>query len=694
MTERPQLLVGAAIGLALIVCLAMLRMSLEKNDEKKGNVSSTRIQTVEETSRLSSASRRATVSRISETSSERGTSTIKGTRLQSAETKEDFEAQKFRAFGNESIFGHIYGDKGPLESATVQLYENDPMTKNPPLREAVTDKNGSYTLERLNDADMKYIFVIRAQNYASEAHMVNLSNGSMRRDERLRQGQELSGVVRDSVTSSPIANATVYYPTQSETVFAMLGTLQSGPAGQFSFPNVRDGTVIAYAEKDGYHRTARKIKTPEKEAEIPMTPGGATLRGVTISRLTKNPEGGAKVVLKTAAFSATTMSGTDGTFEMRDLPAGEFRLYAIKGMPSEEQAVRLADREVKEGVKITLPSPIFVTGKVIHAYESHPLPGIKVHYDSPAGKKGVITDELGQFGFETFALKDYGIEIHEKGYLPFIDKRSTGSVERITRKITSGAASDQITIKLRPVLAIAGKVRMQGRNRESDRGGNRRTGTEATEANARPVFGASVAVAYLQGKTYERVMTRTDAAGNFFVNLPERQPAQAKVIVQHRGLIAVESTRAPQRQKLELLLRPDYFAATLALSDGSSLSGVLVKSSYYFPDNRKPEDAIALPAGDIITGRGGRFFLTLAEKQEIGLRFFLPDGKNITKVYNTARLRRRSTFVYDPIAGDIVTDAMRDSKQASQQNQQRRTAGDGQNQKRNQAKPQNKPAQQ
>jgi hypothetical protein len=171
------------------------------------------------------------------------------------------------------------------------------------------------------------------------------------------------------------------------------------------------------------------------------------------------------------------------------------------------------------------------------------------------------------------------------------------------------------------------------------------------------VFGTNVAVAYLQGTNYERVMTQTGPDGKFFVNLPQNQRGNAKVIVRGRGGIAVASTRIPTRKPIEMVIKPDAAMSYLDLSDKSPLSGVRVGSSYFFPDNRPPDRSIRLPGAETITNGRGMFFMPLGEKQKVELTFFLPDGQIISKIYSTDKMKRRgAVFVYDPVAPDILTD--------------------------------------
>lgn len=561
-------------------------------------------------------------------------------RLAPEDRKEDFDAQKQRAFGDSMIYGVVTGEKqAPLADATVQLFENDPMTKNPPLREATTDENGSFTLNQLNDGDMRFIVVAKAQGYAPEVRRVVLSGMPDQMFIRLQQGVTLSGITRDAESSATISGVTIFHPTQSEAVFAMLGTVQSDAAGRFSFDAVRPGAGKVLAEKPGYHRVLKSSRAPDENLEIAMMPGGATIRGTTVERLTEKPAGGAKVLARTEGFSASTMSGEDGAFEFTDMPGGKFVVVAVKGMASAPETLELEGNEVKGGVTLMLPSALFVSGRVVDANSGKMMPGVRIYYNSPAGKKSTLSDENGLFAFETMVLDQYTMEVHEKGYLPVLDKRTTGSVETITRKVPKGESSDKVTIRMRPVPAIAGTVKR-----------------EAKSGELRPASGVEVAVAYIQGKVFERKLARTDPTGNFFVNLPDRKRGQAKVVAERRGSIGSATGSIPSRKGFDVVLRPTHLLGALVLSDETELSGVRVRTQYPFPEG-KGENTMRLPGEDMYTNNKGRFLLPVPQREKIELVFDLPDGVTITKPFGSDALIRRGMrlFIYDPVARDVLS---------------------------------------
>ncbi|MCX7963035.1 MAG: carboxypeptidase regulatory-like domain-containing protein [Candidatus Sumerlaea chitinivorans] len=567
-------------------------------------------------------------------------------RLVEVERREGHDADKVRAVGDALLYGTVRSeDRQPIPGATVQLLSPDPEATDPPLRECVTDTSGTYRIEKINGSGMLYCFLARAEGFAPTAGLFFLNQQEREHNVTLERGDELSGRVVDAVTSLPIPRAKVYFPVKNKPSYAVLGTISTSAMGEFRFDHAPKGNVIVTVEADGYMRTEARLRVPRTDAVIALRPGGAVVRGVTVSRLTRKPEGGAKVLAILEGGSITTTRTDDeGRFELKDLPAGQIKLIGYKGMPGEAVDLTLREREVKEGVELVLPSPLFVSGKVVHAFNGKPLPGIRIYYAGPAGKGSVLSDEQGLFAFETLVVDEYVLEVHEKGFLPLFDRETTGSGERITRKISRNASSDQVRIRLRPVPCIEGKVVRGDRNGKV----------------VGPAMWIDVPVTYQQRGNIERVMTRTDSLGQFFVNLSSGRRGNAKIIVQRGRSIGAASTRIPTRRQVEIVLRPTRMSGELYLVDQTPLAGVLVTSSYLFPEGVATEKATRLPGASDFVGNRGDFYLLMPEKEKVELAFHLPDGKTVTKIFDTdALLRRRHIFIYDPVAGDILNDVGR-----------------------------------
>ncbi|MGI8905657.1 MAG: MSCRAMM family protein [Candidatus Sumerlaeaceae bacterium] len=590
-----------------------------------------------------------------------------------AQKVENFEAEQKRAFGDSFVGGKVRDDRNEgIPGARVLLYENDPNTTNPPLREATADQDGSFTLTQLHDGDRQFIVVARADGYAPEAQRVRIAGAPTELDITLVRPVTLGGKVLNAITSEPLAGVTVIHPNDNDEVFGVLGSINTGPGGTFVFEECHPGRVITRVSTPGFRTTTVRLRAPTTTATILLMPGGSTVRGVTVDRLTSKPQSGARVWLETdnsggnRQFRDSKMSADDGKFEFKDLPAGSYRIYAIRGMRSERQEFELGDNETRDGISITLPADLFVSGKVVDANEGKVLPGVRIWYRAPSGNNSVLSDKDGLFAFDTMAVNSYTIQVHEKGYLPVLEKKTTGVVESITRRVPQNSSSDSFVLRLRPVPAITGIV--TSRRRE--------------DSPKQPVWNADVSVDYLIGEDHEKIVTKSGPKGDFFVNLPIKRRGDAKIIAYKNNAIDAASIKVPSRKPIELNLKRNMLFGSLVLSDQSALDGIKVAVSHFLPE--KSERPLVLHERDFYTGFGGRFSVPMPEKQKVQLTFFLPDSILIPKTYQTDNLlNRRSTFIYDPITNDVLLDS------GGQARNRGRGPGQGQGQDRERGRPGN-----
>lgn len=583
----------------------------------------------------------------------------------------------------------------PVAGAQVSLYEDDPNTTHPALRTTVADENGSFTLPRLNDANQRYILVARAENWAPEATFVSVNKGSRNVDVTLQEGVPLKGKVLDSETSQPVAGAMVYYPNPNWGTFAPLGVTTTTITGEYSFPRVSTGRLLTQASAQGYATARTRLRAPDDDSVIELQPGGASISGVTIDRLTGKPQGGARVWANAGyRISESAISQADGTYTIENLPEGDYTVYAVRGMKTEEQQIELNRNEAKTDIDFVLPASVLVSGQVIHATERKPLEGIKVWFDSNKGSQFRRTNIDGRFAFETMAIDEYAIMIHEKGYLPVGDGKSTDSEEVITRKIASNQASDELVIRLKPVRTLEGSVTRASGGR-GGRGGFRGFGGFGDFNNAQanagedgqnsggkiPARDADVKLSYVDGRDFATLNTKTDAAGNFFFNLPGTRRGEGIVIASQNFMLDGKDVRVPRNRPVELTLDRNVAQGQLLLTDESSLDGVSVTASVMIPRQRASGSTAGNTHRVIIsqtnTMRGGRLFMGLPPNQDITLTFALPDGAVISKDLKSNNLLRGSSiFIYDPVAQDILVDTARG-------NRNRRGNGNGNNRRRN-----------
>lgn len=693
---KPPVLVGAIVLIALLGLTNGLKRQNDR-DTARDRVERTDVDRLE-TGKTRVGRINAPSASVSSASRQTGNRAPAAPRTQPREQLvEDFAAAQRRADGNSHISGRIVsmpeldeeggrrpwergeGERAegeddrrrrfedfmsrmqPVEGAEVMLFENDPNTTHPPVRVATTNSSGTFTLPNLNDADQRYILVAKAKDLAPEAISITL-NERPREDVflRLSKGVPVSGQVIDAETSEPVGGATVYQPNARFEAFSALGVTTTTANGEFHFANVDPRAMMTQARADGYTPSRARVRAPSDDLTIRMRPGVATISGVTLDRLTGKPQGGARVWVRGRRdLAESVVSSDDGTFRITNLPEGEVEVYAVRGMESEPVTLTLERGKDVEDVELLLPTMLQVSGQVLHATERKPLEGIKVWYNSSKGAQHRTTNSDGRFAFETMAIDSYEILINEKGYLPIQDGDSTNTaLQTIARKVAKNQSSDELTIRLRPVPTIEGTV--TGQQGRGGRGGGFGGFGGGGGGGDQRIHDAEVKLSFVADRHFEELKTRTDAAGNFFFNLPDQNRGDGIVVATKDMSIATEEIKLPTDKSIDLKLERNFVSAQLYLIDETALDSVSVDVSVRIPKGRGGEHsdlARDVKISEMNSMRGGRMFGMLPADQDVTLTFHMPDGKAISEDFPSSRLLNSQTiFVYDPVSESIIVD--------------------------------------
>ncbi len=559
-----------------------------------------------------------------------------------------------RAAGDAFVYGLVTNEEGAaLPGATIYALLS-PITDNPTvLRTVTSDYQGSYTIEKLNDSSMRYTIVANAEGYAARRNNVTLRNEPQRLDFTLRKGISAQGIVLDKVTSEPIAGATVqirdYYP---------LIQTKTGGDGRFVLNNIpANGRRNITAQKDGYiemgtlgmritrmmtNTMRRDEDRQNNEITLFLQQAGGTIRGKVVD-LSNKPVAGARIKLDSNFLGALAYPGLrhaniitkeDGLFEAKDLPPDiDINISAVKGMEGEAQKFVLKPQEVRENVILTVPTSIFVSGKVIRADNRQPVPGTEIGYDGVSGRKNVIADEHGEFFFTTMTNDgQYRIYVDAECMVPSeSDDISTTEVARsILRKLPRGSGSDNVTIRLISTPAIIGKV---------------------TTADGNPAKFATVQAAHETEDGYYSERTTTNHLGEYHFNLNEKIGGKRSIVfaTARNGAEAKVVTRSKKRTTANLQLQNSRLSGRLYLSDESPLAGVTVSSAYIHPQSK-----ILLETNRMVTSNNGRFSSLIGKEVDMVLRFHMPDGQLIeTLIDSSQSAGKQLIFVYDPTSKTV-----------------------------------------
>ncbi len=591
-------------------------------------------------------------SKLSSTSRPRVSTRTSAVHRQSAGTMTGFvegkNADLLRYAGDSFVYGLVTDQSGkPVNGATVQALPY-PLGPDPTvLKTTSTDQNGSYSLERLSDSDAHLTIIAIADSLAPSRRFIRLREEPQRVDFHMSPGVTVTGTVIDGSTSSPLEGATVYLPDYYPATQTM-----SGAGGKFSLANVPAlQSLRISAKKDNYvehsnmnPRQSRNNKSPDGIV-IVLMPGGCSIRGTVVDH-SEMPVSGARVKLTASRLNQleypalqnlSPVTKDDGAFELKNLPPNiTIKLSAIKGMEGKSQSFTLKEMESLDNVKLSVPTSLYVSGRVIHANSSKPVPGIKIGYAGIGGKKAVLTDDEGGFFFHTMAVENkYSIHIDAKGLVPIRSENdsTTQVTQTIERDVPKGASTDEVTIKLISTPSITGKVKLSN-------------GRAAKFLNVIAVHQTK------DGSSYSE-KTATNHKGNYYFNLVDSGVGIKSIIYasQNRRSAAISLvSRSKTKTKANLNLKQKQFSGQLYLSDRTALSGVTIKTDYI-----DSASGLVLNADTLFSSVTGRFSTAVATGAKLYLTFYLPNGVILSKNIDSSSLNgRQTTFVYDPTANTIT----------------------------------------
>jgi hypothetical protein len=224
--------------------------------------------------------------------------------------------------------------------------------------------------------------------------------------------------------------------------------------------------------------------------------------------------------------------------------------------------------------------------------------------------------------------------------------------DRLIRELPDlASASDRLLIRMKPTDTIEGRVFIEQPNRP---------GMSMEEgSNRSPARFANVTIDAKVGDAMQRVVTRTDQDGIFFVNMAElggNRAGDARVLASWGGSVGAANVRTNASEPVEIVLRQTRLQGRLELSDGEPLSDVRVEiRSYVRRNNPGGKDNAALPPAVQYTRNRGDFVVGLVPDQPYTFSFELPDGLKIDKTFaQGSELLPRALFIYDPVVSDIL----------------------------------------
>ncbi len=287
---------------------------------------------------------------------------------------------------------------------------------------AFTDRRGFFKLGGL--APGKGILVVEAPGYVEAAREVRIQEPSTAPVKvELRKAGVVRGVVRDS-TGKPISGARVHVEALGEKRRSWQDLLPprriiargaTDPRGRFQLPLSRAGVFSVRASHPLYLPAASEAfevpQAGERGPELSLTLSeGLTLRG-TIRNREGVPIGGVRIQARLrsrisssgahgrevplGAFLASTVSGPDGSWELKPLAPGVYLIW-IDHAPYAPLRREVKVGEQKSPLELVLKPEAFVAGEVVGP-DGRPVVGASVVIRGMGVYRQSYTDQKGYF---------------------------------------------------------------------------------------------------------------------------------------------------------------------------------------------------------------------------------------------------------------------------------------------------------
>lgn len=619
---------------------------------------------------------------------------------------EGFRADMVRVSGNGTVSGTVYGvdalacrtdgealvwgtdrykeyercmisSRVPLAGARISLISKESLwnrmgTDPEPLRLAVTDSKGSFTLENITESrGLSFVLCAThpgylpatcgiAENIITRAIIPNM-------EIRLLSGCETNGTVRHARTGEALADVPVYaikFPQRIHT--------KTDAAGNFTLKNALEFLKLN-AVKEGWYVSDTRAHSAEhvSTVHIEMLPGVGTISGQLVNETSAPIKAMGKVLMEVlyddatglpsnVSASRTYLTDEKGQFTLTDVPAErKIALAARRGMNGEKIHLTLEPNEHREGVELCVVAPLLVTGRVVTEADNEPVVKTELTYRALEDAWGTtFTGANGEFSIvvRVSPTGEFKIGLDQRDGEGVVDAAS-GEVNladpfTYIGKVAPKVRETNVTIKLRKLPTLTVKfvdekgdpVWARARAVHVDDDG------KPVVASASQTLRAKPEVKLLLPPNCTKGTSLVYAAGGDELAIGDRS-----LYVGGRlsgELMMVERTGINDEVTMRVSMNSAGFSGTICTPDGAVINDVAVSVTYCDPASSLEMLANLQP---FTTGHLPRFVAAGISWSTIRWDFIMPDGKSVSVTGNGQDfMGKKALFTYEPQAARVT----------------------------------------
>ena len=319
---------------------------------------------------------------------------------------------------------------------------------------ATTDADGRFRFEGLPSG--RLTITAEHPDFLEASKRVEL-DGEAAVDLTLSIGGSITGTVMGKDGRSGVPGAQVLLEAQGTGMGFGGDSARADASGNFLFEHLKAGRYAVSARSNAGTTASKDVVLADGQQQSGVlleVASGATVVG-TVSGLPASRIAGVRVFASSNDYSDSAVTGDDGRFTLRDVPAGVLRVSANTSFPSLRQAVKNVD--VPEGatevpVEIVFEGSSRVSGRITRGEKPVAGANVSARPDPPvAGTFGAAeqTDEDGRYAFEGLTDGPYQIQVSGPG------------VSYRRALLVAGDTNGDIAL---PAIAISGVVTESGSN--------------------------------------------------------------------------------------------------------------------------------------------------------------------------------------------------------------------------------------